>query len=326
MTEYNDEAIVFDLEQIKRNGLVDSKGLKFSTYKKELKPIFGMVWRDIILGYLSLIGISALAFLAQMEIDQWALVYIPLAAVALGYFLAYLNLFMHEAAHFNIHPDREMNDRLANWLICVISGQYIKNYRIVHWNHHKHLGTTKDSEHSYFERLDWRFILESLFAIKALKTIFGRESSEENQNQNFNRAKFFQFLILGLILNAIIVFLPLYFGFWHFSLTWVLANLVFFPFFGALRQLLEHRDEQAKGKIDYSKTDHGKLSRMFRGPFAKTMGAAGFNRHLLHHWEPNISYTRLKDLEEYLKDTQVGWIIEKNYSSYFQTFVRQFNS
>ena len=326
MSDYKDESIVFDLELVKRNGIENSKGLKFLSFKKSLKPKFGLVWRDIILGYIALGLLSYFLFYAQKNLADWAALYIPLVALALGYFIAYLNLFMHEASHFNIHPNRDTNDLLANWLICSLSGQYMANYRIVHWNHHKHLGTTKDTEHSYFEALNWKFLFESMFGIKAIKTIFGREAEEENQNQNFNKKKFFQFLLIGIVINTCAVLIPLYFGFWHFSLAWVIAMLITFPFFGALRQLLEHRDELANNKIDFSKTDHGRLSRMFRGPFARTMGGAGFNRHLLHHWEPNVSYTRLKELEEYLKDTQVGWVIEKNYSSYFRTFIRLFNS
>lgn len=326
MSEYSDEAIVYDLEVIKRKGLMDSKGISFAQFKKQLQPKFSLVWRDILLGYAVIVALSAMTFVFQDLIPQFGLLYIPFMALLLGYFLAYLNLFMHEAAHFNIHPDRDTNDRLANIFICVLSGQYIKNYRIVHWNHHKYLGSPNDSEHSYFDALNMRFILESLTGIKALKTIFGREANEVNQNQQFDNKKFYTYLFAGMLLNLLIISIPFFFGFWHFSLTWVLAMLVFFPFFGALRQLLEHRDELANAAVDYAKTDHGKLSRMFRGPLARSMGGAGFNRHLLHHWEPNVSYTRLKDLEEYLKDTQVGWIIEKNYSSYFRTFIRLFNS
>lgn len=326
MSEYSDEAIVYDLEVIKRKGLMDSKGISFAQFKKQLQPKFSLVWRDILLGYVVIVALSAMTIVFQDLIPQFGLLYIPFMALLLGYFLAYLNLFMHEAAHFNIHPNRDTNDRLANIFICVLSGQYIKNYRIVHWNHHKYLGSPNDSEHSYFDALNTRFILESLTGIKALKTIFGREANEVNQNQQFDNKKFYTYLFAGMLLNLLIISIPFFFGFWHFSLTWVLAMLVFFPFFGALRQLLEHRDELANAAVDYSKTDHGKLSRMFRGPLARSMGGAGFNRHLLHHWEPNVSYTRLKDLEEYLKDTQVGWIIEKNYSSYFRTFIRLFNS
>ncbi len=326
MSEYIEENIVFDLEQVKRNGIENSEGLKFLSFKRNLKPKFGLVWRDIILGYLTLLGLSYFLFYAQNNFSQWSPLYMPMVALLLGYFLAYLNLFMHEASHYNIHPDRDTNDRLANWLICSLSGQYMGNYRIVHWNHHKHLGTTKDTEHSYFEALNWKFLFESMFGIKAIKTIFGREAEEENQNQNFDKAKFKQYLLIGVLINACITLIPFYFGYWHFSVAWAIAMLITFPFFGALRQLLEHRDELANGKIDYSKTEHGKLSRMFRGPFARTLGGAGFNRHLLHHWEPNVSYTRLKEMEEYLKDTQVGWVIEKNYSTYFRIFVRLLNS
>ena len=77
---------------------------------------------------------------------------------------------------------------------------------------------------------------------------------------------------------------------------------VFLPFFGALRQILEHRAPEADGGVDYARTPHGAYTRIFHGGlFAKTFGGAGFDRHLLHHWEPQVSYTRLADLETYLR-------------------------
>ena len=36
-----------------------------------------------------------------------------------------------------------------------------------------------------------------------------------------------------------------------------------FPFFGALRQLLEHRDEEASVDVNYCVTDHGAATRIF---------------------------------------------------------------
>ena len=42
------------------------------------------------------------------------------------------------------------------------------------------------------------------------------------------------------------------------------------------------------------------------GPLASTLGGAGFNRHLLHHWEPKISYTRFRELEG-RRATALGW-------------------
>ena len=77
---------------------------------------------------------------------------------------------------------------------------------------------------------------------------------------------------------------------------------VSFPFFGSLRQLLEHRSAAASRHVDYSVAPHGRMTRMFReGPFGSTFGAAGFTRHLLHHWDPSVSYTNLAEVEVFLR-------------------------
>jgi fatty acid desaturase len=111
-------------------------------------------------------------------------------------------------------------------------------------------------------------------------------------------------------------------GLWAAAAAWLLGVAVMFPFFGALRQLLEHRDDKAAASVDYRLTDHGAVTRMFGdGPFASTFGGAGFNRHLLHHWEPTVSYTRLKDLEAFLADTDLKDALAQRTTSYGRTFL-----
>jgi fatty acid desaturase len=60
------------------------------------------------------------------------------------------------------------------------------------------------------------------------------------------------------------------------------------------------------------------------GLIARTFGGAGFNRHLLHHWEPGISYTRLPDLEHFLNDTDLRPIMESRKTTYGRVFWRLF--
>ena len=100
---------------------------------------------------------------------------------------------------------------------------------------------------------------------------------------------------------------------------------MFFPFFGALRQLLEHRDEYADPTVDYAVIEHGAIHRLFGdGLIANTLGGVGFNRHLLHHWEPQVSYTRLRELECYLIDTESAVYLREHQTTYWQTFWRMF--
>ena len=105
------------------------------------------------------------------------------AAVLLGYIIAYLINFFHEAAHFNIAPGKKMNDTLANLFIGILIAQGIKNYRIVHWQHHVALGTTSDTENSYFESLNLHFFITSLTGISALKFFFTRNEYVTNQHK-----------------------------------------------------------------------------------------------------------------------------------------------
>jgi hypothetical protein len=101
------------------------------------------------------------------------------------------------------------------------------------------------------------------------------------------------------------------------------GELLFFPFFVSLRQTLEHRDEDADPAADYAQVDHGATNRLFGdGPVANTLGSAGFNRHALHHWEPQVSYTRLRQLELYLLRTELEPMVRERQTTYRKTLLR----
>jgi hypothetical protein len=94
---------------------------------------------------------------------------------------------------------------------------------------------------------------------------------------------------------------------------------VFFPFFATLRQVLEHRSATAVAGCDFRRLPHGALTRLFGdGIVASTFGGAGFNRHLLHHWEPQVSYTRLRELESFLLRTRAAPILDGRRTTYWQ--------
>jgi hypothetical protein len=72
--------------------------------------------------------------------------------------------------------------------------------------------------------------------------------------------------------------------------------------------------------------DHGAFTRLFKGGiFANTFGGAGFNRHLLHHWEPQVSYTNLPELEAFLETTAMRHIMQQRRTTYRETFCRLFS-
>lgn len=67
--------------------------------------------------------------------------------VFVGYWIAYLQLFLHEGAHWNLAADRETSDRICNLCVGWLAGIDVKRYRKIHFQHHRALGTTEDSEH-----------------------------------------------------------------------------------------------------------------------------------------------------------------------------------
>lgn len=315
------------LEDMTRSEIVNSNGMTFPMFRKQLRPNYIVVWRDIVGGYLALILTAVIALSVQDNSLMIKILTVILCSGIFGYFLAYLQLFFHEAAHYNIAKERKLNDRLANIFIGAIVGQDITVYRPIHLMHHRYLGTVEDTEHSYFDALTWKYILESLTGIRVLKVLGGREKVMKSKNDSKNKQKsnINTQLFIGFVTNAFIVGFCLWSGYYVMAISWVLGMIVVFPFFGAVRQLLEHRGEQSNRNNDYSVVPHGEVNRLFGdGPVASTLGAAGFNRHLLHHWEPAISYTCFKELETYLMDTQVRDYLESRRAGYFSTFITLF--
>ncbi|HEX7938511.1 MAG TPA: fatty acid desaturase [Gemmatimonadaceae bacterium] len=303
---------------LKRGALVDSAGLSFRDFRRTLTPRFGVVWSQLILGYVALvvvgIGVGASAPLGF----SWLRV--TLGAVLFGFFQAYIQLFFHEAAHYNVAPGRERNDRLANVFIGALHGLEIQTYRLVHFEHHRRLGTAMDSERSYFDPLNMRFFAEALLGIKGLRVLSRRDDLVALTRLAPVAAQRRQ-RVVAAVLNVAIVCLAWVSGQRAVALAWIIGTLSVMPLFVSLRQVLEHRSEGADATADYSRVDHGAVNRLFgEGPIASTLGAAGFNRHMLHHWEPQISYTRLGDVERYLMRTDAAAPLERHRSTYWETF------
>jgi fatty acid desaturase len=248
---------------------------------------------------------------------------IPLSAFLIGYTLAYLHLFIHAAAHYNLHPDKQTNDQISDYMIGVFFGIQQSNYRKIHWTHHTNLGMINDTEHSYFNELNTLFLLKCLTGIHTFSIILSRKKSTDQPEKVKSSISFGVYITLfhGMLLSALFLL-----GGWMLLVIWLAGLLVVFPSLAAIRQLLEHRDVQASNKINYRETDHGKVSRLFgAGIIDNSFGAAGFNRHLLHHWDPTISYTSLSTVEDYLLHCpETSDIIKESKTSYLKTFLALF--
>lgn len=303
-----------------RTNLPHARGLDYKAFRAGLEPRWGQVWRDLLPAHAAIaLTLAGLAW-AQAQLPLAAAVALAAGgAFALGALVHYVVLFLHEAAHHGLHPDRATNDRLGYAFCGILIGADMATYRASHFDHHRHLGEPSDTEHSYFEAPAWGRLLATLTGIRTVHVALRRRYI---MGATAAAAPARPWALLGgLMLHGALLGGLLLAGAWLAAASWVLAMGAVFPMVGEVRQTLEHRAEAASAAVDYARVPHGATSRLFGdGPLARFFGAAGFNRHLLHHFEPAVSYTRLGELEAYLRETPLAPYLASRTTTYYQTF------
>ena len=318
--------ITNNLEHLKFGQITNGEGHSYATFRRNLPPILWRVWLDISLLYILQIVIF---FVMKKYIIDFSLVNVLwtiLFAWMIGFFLASLNLFIHEASHYNIHHNKKTNDLLANLFVGVWFGLNVKSYRLIHWRHHEKLGTTEDTEHSYFNNPNWKFILSTLLGIHLVKVLLSRNEKMTAQNQSLAENKKLDriVLVVGMLMNLSLLAIAYFTENYFWIPAWIIGMFSIYPFFNSVRQVIEHRDEKAEASVDYSKVNHGIVTRFFRfNIFSYFFGGAGFDKHLLHHWDPQISYTRLKEVEDFLATNhECNDIITHSKTNYLTAFLK----
>ena len=311
-----------DIPLALKGELVDDRGVPYRDFRRQLEPRWSRVWLELGAAYLVLVLVLA----AIVVLDPaWPLsvAVALLGGAAIGYTIHFINCFFHEAAHYNVTPGRRVNDLVTNLLMGWLFGSSIALYRRIHWQHHRALGTTMDSENSYFDALGVGYLVQGITGLKALRTLRQYRRTEEPEQPSGDRASRFVWLTVAALVNLAIAGGLVLLGSVAAAAAWLFGLLIVFPFVASLRQLLEHRSESADPHADYHEVDHGPVNRLFGdGPLASTVGSVGFNRHAIHHWEPQLSYTRLADVEDYLLRTDAAPLVRERQTSYADTFLR----
>ncbi len=315
-----------------RTELVDAEGTPFTRLLKDLAPDFPRVWRDIALGYGGLVWSCASAvWLARLG-PLGMIGAVLFGAGGIGFWIAYIQLFIHEGAHANLAKNRKTSDLLCDLCIGWMIGSSVRKYRRVHFEHHRAFGTTGDAENTYFRPLDGAFIVKALTGWRVAEVLLARarltapKAKVQSAAKPEGMVRDKLVLLGGVAAHCAILAVLFLTGGTAAALAWALGVGVVFPFFGALRQLLEHRSPEARGPVDYREVDHGAYTRLFgNGPFARLFGAAGFNRHLLHHWEPSVSYTCFDQLEDVFERVGMGPAMDARRTTYGAAFRALYN-
>jgi fatty acid desaturase len=221
------------------------------------------------------------------------------SGIAVGFFLHFLTLFLHEASHFNLAPNKRLNDFLAETLVGNFIHLDMRTYRAFHWGHHRKNGRLDDPENSYFQPVTLGNLFSSLTGVFVIQRLLERRHNPlASRTRGMpSRWKSLRTHLYFAAYQAMVLALVVRFLSWqHYFLIWVPAFLIALPFFQFFRSRCEHR-KYGLGARSYAEDDASGCTRDFRqGPFAYFMGGAGFIHHREHHMWPSVPYTRLRAL------------------------------
>lgn len=300
--------------------IISADGLRWLDYRRSLTPHYNQVWRDLVCcQLLVLLGVLAPITVQRWLGTGWALTAVVPGAVWIGYWLHALCLFGHEAAHSNIAPSRTANDVLGDWLVWIFFGSTTRHYRRTHMQHHIHLGDHFDTEVSYIRCLSVPNLVEAMTGIYLVEVLLRKRAMEHDRTVP-TEAGTLWVSVRSALLHLLIVVLLILAGQGAAAASWVAGTLGTFPLFAMVRTVLEHRRIEAGCDIDFTIEEHGPITRSFgTSLFARTFGAAGFNQHLLHHWDPNVSYTRHADMERFMLNTPLAAQVNASHTTYART-------
>lgn len=295
----------------------DTKGRRYQEFRKTLVPRYWRAWLQIGLGWLVLLAFASGLFWLGKNLSPMMNLALGLAgAFPVGFALGFLNLWLHEASHFNLHWNRDRNDLICNILLGPLVGQTAATYRAVHMEHHKRLGETLDPENSYFYPLNLRYIFFAITGLQVLE-MFSRYGATQKQKAEMKNRMLpaTAMMHVGVCVGAWLL------GSLALAVAWLLGAGVVLPFLTSLRSKLEHRNPALPATQDCRVVAHGEYTRVFgNGLLDVTFGGAGFNRHLLHHWDPAISCTRFRELERFVEETELGARYRARKTTYIAAF------
>lgn len=297
-----------------RRDAVGAGGVRYAAFRNSLTPDYTRAWRDVALGYVSLIAIAAALILAEANYPPLAWCAAIPTAFVLGYILHFLSLYFHAAAHYNLSASRTRNDWLANLFLGTVLAHEIKAYRVQHLQHHQWHGTTKDPENGYFSEMNAMYFLKWLCGVETIRKLLASPAENDSDLPRFRGTLF---RLGSLSLHGGVALVAMYFHYFAFAFAWALSVGIFYPLLSDARVILEHRRIDADPNEDYKVVNHGAFTRMFRGGvISYTFGGAGFNRHLLHHLDPAIPFERLGEMESFLRSTEVSTFLDERTSTY----------
>ncbi len=231
---------------------------------------------------------------------------------------------MHECAHRLAFRSAAANEFLGQRVLAPLVITDFAEYRDRHWEHHRQLGTAKDTKLVY--RTDirgfglLRLAIRALAGVEAIRRLTERpiESSDETKvkaagawrllvpTQALFLGSIFAvaFLTHGRTLAALVAGAAAY----GFVYAYGLASITVFA--AAIRAIAEHQI----GGDTPATAGNAALRNLRCNPMTRLVfGAYGFGEHATHHAHPNVPYYRLPALTLDLARTDPALVPGRGY-------------
>jgi fatty acid desaturase len=309
--------------------LTNSDGETYSAFRSRLKTNYARVALSITSSFvlcllLTFVMINQLAHSILLLFGV-----IPLSLIQ----LRLLNV-THEGAHYLLAPSRKVNDAFCNFVSGWFFVVAVDQYRITHIEHHRNLGESGDPENAHMDKLDLTWLLSAFSGIRTYKTLFLRKNIRKtviNKREKVVRVSHWLVPTVGIVMHFSILLWIFRNGFSLGEICYLTATYFITPGLGMLRNLLEHRYVEIvdpsvwntlTGRISGVKVTQATTRTFTQSILSQLYGSMGFTRHLLHHWDPSISFQNLKSVHQFILDSEVGHLV----LSTDTTFTRQFIS
>jgi len=323
-------------EFIKIKGKIINNNIYYKTFKQGLKVNYVKVYFLLSLPFMFLI--SSIATVYYIEINFMTSLFSKIILAILissfiGLVLHNMQNIMHAAIHYDLHPNRKINDIIANFTVGLFTACEVKQGRKIHSLHHAISGSVEDPESSYLQPLNLKRIISYFTGIEILKYILKIDKKIETNKKDELKLSDKIFYILNphrfFSLSIHLIFL----SFFYFTLSsyilifaWIYGFFAFFPFFSSVQNVLEHGEK----KDSREKKNSFKLKPVNRNfgsdLFSKyILGSYGTNKHALHRWDPTIHFLNVEETTDFLDKSNYSSTIENYEAEYLDTFKKVFN-
>ena len=290
----------------------------FAEIKKLCAPDNYTNWYHILREYVVLavsivFCMAAYNYAVDRGISLWAIapVYILAVVVIGGWVQNRLSVLVHEASHYLLFKNRQLNDLAANLFLLFPVFGAISNYRTGHWGHHRHVNDgERDPDLARLTRHHPRrfpipkprflleYVLLQILPHKAASYLKGRAlyvaipMKTENAKQDDALGKKvvlpLRLAYIGILLTVLTVY-----GWWpHYLLFWVVPLLTVYPAVLFLREIAHHGNYPDSGDFTNSRVYKARwLEHEIFFPY-------GEHNHVLHHMFPTIPHHRMYEAHE----------------------------